>query len=161
MTCPWYRFQPLGVNFIAAGYAFSKSAFADAGKSIVDHLERLALGIALMEEKFLCIGTGGTIGNVHFLAIPFDAEHKAGAMVLANFLLSPEAQARKQDPRVWGSSTVLALDKLPSADRSLFAALELGIATPRPEELGIILPEPHPTWMKRIEQEWLRRYTTR
>jgi len=104
---------------------------------------------------------GGTIGNVHFLAIPFDAEHKAGAMVLANFLLSPEAQARKQDPRFWGSSTVLALDKLPSADRSLFAALELGIATPRPEELGIILPEPHPTWMKRIEQEWLRRYTPR
>jgi putative thiamine transport system substrate-binding protein len=55
----------------------------------------------------------------------------------------------------------LALDKLAAADRSLFAALELGIATPRPEELGIILPEPHPTWMKRIEQEWLRRYTPR
>src|SRR5689334_3835507 len=39
---------------------------------------------------------GGTIANTHCLAIPFDAAHKEGAMVGANFLLSPEAQARKQ-----------------------------------------------------------------
>ena len=104
---------------------------------------------------------GGTIGNVNFLAIPFDAAHKAGAMVLANFLLSPEAQARKQDPKIWGSTTVLALEKLTPADRARFEALDLGIATPKPEQLGAVLPEPHPSWMKLIGEEWLRRYTPR
>ncbi|MCL4171060.1 UNVERIFIED_CONTAM: hypothetical protein GTU68_037101, partial [Idotea baltica] len=35
--------------------------------------------------------TKGTIGNVHFVAIPFNAKAKEGAQVFANFLLSPEA----------------------------------------------------------------------
>jgi putative thiamine transport system substrate-binding protein len=102
---------------------------------------------------------GGTIGNVHFVAIPFNAAHKEGAMVLANFLLSPEAQARKQDPAVWGSATVLAVDSLAPTDKALFDALDLGIATLKPEELGRFLPEPHPSWMERIEMEWAERYT--
>ncbi|HNW78788.1 MAG TPA: ABC transporter substrate-binding protein, partial [Candidatus Competibacteraceae bacterium] len=42
--------------------------------------------------------TGGTIGNTHFVAIPYNARAREGALVVANFLLSPEAQARKQDP---------------------------------------------------------------
>ena len=54
----------------------------------------------------------GTLGNVHFVASPFNASHKAGALVLANFLLSPEAQARKQDIEVWGDATVLAYGAL-------------------------------------------------
>jgi putative thiamine transport system substrate-binding protein len=81
-------------------------------------------------------------------------------MVLANFLLSPEAQARKQDPKVWGGFTVLALDKLSPEDRRLFDELELGVATLSPAELGEALPEPHPTWMTRITREWLRRYAS-
>ena len=48
--------------------------------------------------------TGGTIGNVHFLAIPVNASAKAGAQVFANFLQSPEAQARKADVAVWGDA---------------------------------------------------------
>ena len=51
---------------------------------------------------------GGTLANTHFVAIPYNANAKAGALVLADFLLSPEAQARKQDPKVWGDPTVLA-----------------------------------------------------
>ena len=100
----------------------------------------------------------GTIGNTHFVAIPFNAAAKEGAMVVANFLLSPEAQLRKQDPAVWGDPTVLAMDKLAPEDRARFAALPLGLATLRPDELGRALPEPHPSWMTRIEDEWRRRY---
>src|SRR5262249_55054555 len=37
---------------------------------------------------------GGTIGNTHFVTIPFNAKSKAAAMVVANFLMSPEAQLR-------------------------------------------------------------------
>jgi putative thiamine transport system substrate-binding protein len=101
---------------------------------------------------------GGTIGNTHFVAIPFDATAKEGAMVVANFLLSPEAQLRKQDPSIWGDPTVLAMDKLEPADRQKFAALPLGVATLSPAALGPALLEPHPSWMTRLEAEWSRRY---
>jgi len=103
---------------------------------------------------------GGTIGNTNFVAIPYNANAKEGAMVLANFLLSPEAQVRKQDPTYWGGQTVLDLSKLSVEDRARFDALELGIATLSPLELGKTLLEPHPSWMERIETEWQRRYAT-
>lgn len=101
---------------------------------------------------------GGTIGNASFLAIPYNSRAKEGALVLINFLLSPEAQARKRDPRHLGSLTILALDKLPPADRKRFDELPRGQATLSPKELGKALPEPHPSWMERLEEEWQKRY---
>jgi putative thiamine transport system substrate-binding protein len=102
----------------------------------------------------------GTIGNTHFVAIPFNAAHKAGAMVVADFLMSPEAQAHKQDPRVWGDGTVLDVDALLTEDRARFDALPRGIATLPPDELTPVRPEPHPSWMVEIEAEWLRRFSS-
>ena len=102
--------------------------------------------------------TKGTLGNTHFVAIPFNSDAKAGAKVVANFLISPEAQARKEDPAIWGDPTVLAMDKLPPDDRAAFAAIDRGVATLPPEALGPVLPEPHPSWTVRIAAEWLKRY---
>jgi putative thiamine transport system substrate-binding protein len=102
----------------------------------------------------------GTIGNTHFVAIPFNAAHAAGAMVVADFLMSPEAQAEKQDPRVWGDGTVLDLAALGPEDRARFEALPLGIATLPPDQLVPVRPEPHPSWMEAIEAEWLRRFSS-
>jgi putative thiamine transport system substrate-binding protein len=102
----------------------------------------------------------GTIGNTHFVAIPFNAAHAAGAMVVADFLISPEAQAHKQDPRVWGDGTVLDLEALSPDDRARFDALPLGVATLAPDELTPVRPEPHPSWMEAIEAEWLRRFSS-
>ena len=102
---------------------------------------------------------GGTIGNTHFLAIPFNSSAQEGAMVLADFLLSPEAQARKSDPSIWGDPTVLALAKLSPEQRSLFETIPLGAATLSPEELGVVILEPHASWVTAIEKEWLRRYS--
>jgi putative thiamine transport system substrate-binding protein len=98
---------------------------------------------------------GGTIGNTHFLAIPFNARAKEAAQVAANFFLSPAAQARKADIKVWGDPTVLALDKLSAADRTLFtAAAAMGqVAKPAP-----VILEPHGSWVDPIEREWARRY---
>jgi len=101
---------------------------------------------------------GGTIGNTHFVAIPFNAKAREGAMVVANFLMSAEAQAQKENPEVWGDNTVLAVDRLDAAGRKLFAELPRGAATLPPEALGRTLPEPHPSWMTRIEEAWLARY---
>ena len=102
--------------------------------------------------------SGGTLGNTHFVAIPYNSASKEGALVLANFLISPEAQARKQDPTIWGDPTVLNVAKMNAEDKARFDALDLGIATLKPDELGPMLPEPHPSWMVEIEKEWTRRY---
>lgn len=101
---------------------------------------------------------GGTIGNASFLAIPFNANAKAGAMVVANYLMSVEAQLHKQDAAVMGTPTVLAMDKLSAEDAARFAALDLGIATLSPADLGPALPEPHPSWMQRIAADWETRF---
>ncbi|PIE11985.1 MAG: ABC transporter substrate-binding protein [Rhodobacterales bacterium] len=102
----------------------------------------------------------GTIGNASFVAIPYNSDAKAGAMVLANFLMSPEAQLRAQDPDVLGYGTVLAMEKLTQADQDAFSALDLGIATLSPQQLGTVRPEPHPSWMTRIAEDWESRYGT-
>ena len=98
----------------------------------------------------------GTIGNTHFLAIPFNARAKEAAQVLINFLQSPVAQARKADIRHWGDPTVLALDKLPAAERALFADSASAQGTVRAS--APVLPEPHGSWVDPLEREWLRRY---
>lgn len=103
---------------------------------------------------------GGTLGNTHFVAIPYNANAKAGALLTANFLISPEAQLRKQDPMYWGDPTVLSMEKLPAADRAAFQSLDLGVATLPPGELGPVIAEPHASWMDRIETEWRRRYAS-
>ena len=99
--------------------------------------------------------TNGTIGNTHFLAIPFNAKAKEAAQVLANFLLSPEAQARKADISQWGDPTVLAIDKLPAADRERFAAKP---QAGQVEQVMRTLPEPHGSWVDALSKEWLVRY---
>ena len=100
----------------------------------------------------------GTIGNASFVAIPHISGSKAASMVVANFILSPEAQARAQDPNLLGYGTVLDVDRLPAEDKALFDALELGIATLSPAELGEVVAEPHPSWMTRISDDWVARY---
>lgn len=100
----------------------------------------------------------GTIGNASFVAIPYNSGSKEAAMVVANFLMSPEAQVRAQDPEVLGYGTVLNMDALSADDRAAFDALELGIATLSPAELGTAQPEPHPSWMTRVADDWVERY---
>lgn len=101
---------------------------------------------------------GGTIGNCSFVAIPYDASHREAAMLLANFLLSPEAQARAADPRLLGSPTVLDLDRLSAADRARFAFAKIPGALDG-AALGQALPEPHASWMTRLAADWQRRVT--
>ena len=100
----------------------------------------------------------GTIGNTHFVAIPYNASNREGALLVANFLLSPEAQAHKQNPEVWGDGTVLDLNKLSAAQKKLFDDLPRGIATLSPEELGKTQQNPHPDWRILLDAEWQRRY---
>jgi len=97
----------------------------------------------------------GTIANTHFVAIPYNAPSKAAAQVVANFLLSPAAQARKADIDVWGDPTVLDVARLPVAERARFSS------APRAGQLArsvAALPEPHASWVDALEKEWVHRY---
>ena len=99
--------------------------------------------------------SGGTIGNTHFLAIPVNARANSGAQVLTNFLLSPQAQARKADVAIWGDPTVLDIRRLPAAEQVFFQAKpQMGALL----ESAPALAEPHGSWVRPLEQEWARRY---
>lgn len=92
-----YPESPVRLNTLFADgeidFAFSYHP-ADASRNIIDGLFAPTVRTFVFDE--------GTIANTHFVAIPFNAAHRAGAMVVADFLLSPEAQLKKADPRVWG-----------------------------------------------------------
>ena len=107
------------------------------------------------ETARVFVPEGGTIGNISFVAIPYNARAKAGAQVVSNFLLSAKAQARKADIAQWGDPTVLDLKRLPPAERALFPT------KPLPGQVGQTaptLPEPHAGWVDPLEKEWTRRY---
>ncbi|MDO8985403.1 ABC transporter substrate-binding protein [Cypionkella sp.] len=101
----------------------------------------------------------GSIGNISFVAIPYNAAHAAGAEVVANFLLEPATQAHMQDITVLGSFAVLDPARLDDAGKARFAALPKADALPALEDLGPVLLEPHASWMTRLVAEWAKRYT--
>jgi len=86
----------------------------------------------------------GALSNIHFLAIPWNANATAGAQVTINFLLSPEAQSRKGDLNVWGDPSVLSSKYLTGSAKNTqqFKSID----------------EPHPSWQNALEKEWLKRY---
>ena len=83
----------LGDGEVAIAMAFNPAEFSNG----------IAQGI-LPDTVRSYIHEGGTLANVHFVAIPFNANGPA-AKVVANFLLSPEAQLRKANSEIWGDPT--------------------------------------------------------
>ena len=93
----------------------------------------------------------GTIRNSHYLGIVARSPRVAAAMVVCDFLISPEAQLEKQKPSVWGDGTVLALDRLPPEWREKFAAAQVRRHSPPRAELETrALPEPAAEYMVRL-----------
>ncbi len=97
--------QLLADNEVDIAFAFSP---AEASNAIANN--------ELPDTVRSFVFSGGTLGNTHFVAIPYNAAAKEGALVFANFLISPEAQLRKQDPSIWGDPTVLDTTSLPQED---------------------------------------------
>lgn len=97
----------------------------------------------------------GTIGNNNFVAIPYNSPNKAGAQVVANILLSPEAQYEKALPDVWGEFPVLDFERLPEEWQERLASI------PTPESVlpfdqlaANANPELDAGWVTAIEQGW-------
>ena len=120
---------------------------AEASRNILDGLFPPTTRSYVFDE--------GTIANTHFVAIPFNAEDKAAAMVVADFLLSPEAQLEKATPDVWGDFPVLDQVRLTEEQRRKFAELPRGPATLTGEELSRHqLPEPPSDILVYLEKGW-------
>ena len=97
----------------------------------------------------------GTIANTHFVAIPFNASDTAGAMVVANFLLSAEAQLKKADPDVWGDFPAIDPTRLPPEWQQRFQKQSRGVATLSDAELqSHQLPEPPSEILIQLEKGW-------
>lgn len=112
----------------------------------------------LPETARVFVPQGGSIGNISFVAIPYNAANLQGAEVVANFLLEPATQAHQQNIDVLGSFSVLDPTKLTEEEAALFAALPSSPALPKLEDLGPTLLEPHASWMTKLVAAWAERY---
>jgi len=97
---------------------------------------------------------GGTLGNTHYVAVPFNSPNKAGAQVVANFLESPEAQIAKQDPDGWGDLTALDVDQLPDDARDALTETGGEAALPADELQENRVPEARSEWLLQLEDGW-------
>lgn len=101
----------------------------------------------------------GTLENSHYLGIVERSPHKAAAMVVANLLISPEAQLRKLDPAVWGDGTVLDVARLPPPWPVLFARASVRLrAPPRSTLRRYARPEPAPQVTIELARDFRRRF---
>lgn len=76
-------------------------------------------------------------------------------MVVANLALSPEQQAIKADPSVWGQFSVLDQALLDPEATALFAELPSSPIVPPYEELSRnAQPELSPTWVNPLDDGW-------
>lgn len=103
----------------------------------------------------------GTVGNASFLAIPANAADTAGAMVVADLALSPEQQAAKANPGVWGQFPVLDMARLSQRQRQLFQQLPASDIVPPYEVIsrnahGELAAE----WVTPLDQAWRQEVAT-
>lgn len=173
VTTPlWDYLDALHPTLLRAGRYFPNSA-AELRRLMGDGEISLALAFN-PNEALLSVRTGelpasvrsyvlqgGTIGNVSFLAIPYNAQHKAAAMITTNFLLSIEAQARASDPHHMGSTTVISIEDLGVTDRLQFDSVGFDLAAVSQDDLSRKLQEPHPSWTTALERAWIQRYSGR
>ncbi len=98
----------------------------------------------------------GTIGNTHYVAIPFNASNKAAALVAANLLLDPATQFEKAQADVWGDLPVVEVSRIPGEWQAAFAGLPLPPSVLPADVLQRSrLPELQSPWLEAIERGWI------
>ena len=91
----------------------------------------------------------GNISNTHFVAIPKNSKNQSGAIILANFLISIDAQASKSDIKNWGDTTVLDIDKMTAEEKSMFSK-SIIIENSVPELKAELVPIIEKLWIKEV-----------
>ncbi|MEL7118010.1 MAG: ABC transporter substrate-binding protein [Bacteroidota bacterium] len=107
------------------------------------------------ENSRAYVPTTGTIQNSHYLGISSKSAHKAAAMAVINFMISPEAQFEKMQPSVWGDNTILSIDKVPTIWKVKFANIPGRTYAPKRSEIQqYALMEPAPEYMIRLYEDF-------
>lgn len=98
----------------------------------------------------------GTIGNSHYLAIPFNSIEQAGALLVIDFLESPEAQIEKMKSDVWGDMPAFDVTKLTVEQNETFKKVEETTGTLSLKELtSKRLPEMKSEYIDLIKILWV------
>ena len=95
----------------------------------------------------------GTIQNSHYLGLIKGGQSNLAAMVVINFLISPEAQSRKMDPEIWGDGTVLDIQRLPEKWQETFNSIPNRQRAPK-RDINKALMEPDPEYMIRLYKDY-------
>ncbi len=99
----------------------------------------------------------GTIGNAHYLAVPYNAPEKAAALLLIDFLESPEAQLEKMKPEVWGDMPAFDVTKISASDQMTLSQLDdVSGAIPLKELTTKRLPEMQAKYIDWIKELWVK-----
>lgn len=121
-------------------------------------VENKVLNGTLPEFSRAFVFESGTIQNSHYIGLTAHSAKKAAAMAVINFLISPEAQLKKADPKVWGDGSVLDRSLLTSEQQEAFDALDDRMFAPLRSEIDSkAIQEPAPEYMIRLHQDF-RRY---
>ena len=96
----------------------------------------------------------GMIGNISYVAIPYNSPNKAGAQVIANIMESPAAQLKMQVDGVIGSPAI-DMSKTPLAAQ--YRSLPIHPSSVSPSVLAKNAnPELTAAWLKAIDAGWIK-----
>ena len=100
----------------------------------------------------------GSLANVHFIGITYNTADVDSAKQVVNFLLSPAAQAKKQQLSVWGDESVLDMSLLSDAEQALFRSPHTHPSALSKDATAPVLAEPHSSWTDALRNAWFERY---
>ncbi len=97
----------------------------------------------------------GMIKNSNYLGILHNAPEKAAAMLVINFLISPEAQFAKSNADEMDSNTIISYEKLPDEWKKKFDEAPKRKYAPTMEDLSqFAMAEPAPEYMIRLFEDF-------
>ncbi|NOX22105.1 MAG: ABC transporter substrate-binding protein [Actinobacteria bacterium] len=99
----------------------------------------------------------GTLSNNNYVTIPFNSANPAGAMVVANYMVSPEFSLIMADPDQWGWLIPTDPTTWPAEDQATLDSYGTGVATLPAAVLNAnALPEPAGDWVTAMEAGWIK-----
>ncbi len=116
---------------------------------------RIASGVYPESIRTFVFDTG-TLSNNNYVGIPFNAANPAAAMVVANYIISPEFQLIMANPDRWGWLIPTDPATWPAEDQATLAGYGSGVATlPADVLTAAALPEPKGDWVTAMEAGWI------